>query len=70
MERARSRPGGQVAGGDEPRLVGRSGPVGENTETKGLACKGCEEKQSNKIANHPVAKPPAAASHESVAHSD
>jgi len=32
--------------------------------------KGREEKHFNTIAHHPVAKPPAAASHESVAHSD
>ena len=31
--------------------------------------KGCEEKHSNTTAHHPVVKPPAAASHGSVAHS-
>jgi len=32
--------------------------------------KGCREKHSNTIAHHPVVKPPAAASHGSVAHSN
>jgi len=35
-----------------------------------LTFKGCEEKHFNTTAHHPVVKPPAAASHESVAHSD
>jgi len=34
MERARSRPDGQVAGGDEPQLVGGGEPVDGNERAR------------------------------------
>jgi len=50
------------------RIAAKGGE--ESGKYVGLPCKGCAEKHSNTTAHHPVVKPPAAASHESVAHSD
>jgi len=45
-------------------------PLAAELRLSRLRMKECEEKHSNTIAHHPVVKPPAAASHGSVAHSN
>jgi len=42
------------------------GTTGPATVIIQVRLKGCEEKHSSTMAHHPVVKPPAAASHESV----